>query len=396
MYRKNLIIILLALMIFACISMPVSAADTKVDNVNYKSNIYQETEEYVLVDVPQPLDIDTISPDGYLSPSKIANKDNQILPRYVLVVKSGEDVTLIFSIATDGTKFTTDLINPRITLNNIPVTSNTIDGNGDVKIIGTVPWNDPGTAVKLIELENLPADMKNKINRQFVVYTTTNDVMKAKNELYLLNKKYSEDSPQAIKDSLQKAWDSYHDGNYDLAFQAAKGGVDVSTSTEETTIAASWNTIVAIVVCLFIGGLIGVIFDRFWFRKDLTNLERLVLKYYRMRSEKPYAPAPISGECTKALERAFDFNAGRADLLTKLASEKGIHHVNPDSLTATNLKPSLLQALYEKKTYRRSAALDGGMKHLHACLDKKTAGKDTDSSSSPKKSIGNLFGHLRK
>ncbi len=105
-------------------------------------------------------------------------------------------------------------------------------------------------------------------------------------------------------------------------------------------------------------------------KPDLLKIEQVILKYYGMRSEKPLSPVKISKECEAIFERAFDFNANRAEMLNSQKDQYGVS-VDPNRINSPTLRPYLFQALYEKTQYGQCIAFDAGIDYLNKCLNEK-------------------------
>lgn len=102
-------------------------------------------------------------------------------------------------------------------------------------------------------------------------------------------------------------------------------------------------------------------------KPDLLKIEQVILKYYGMRSEKPLSPVKISKECEAIFERAFEFNANRAEMLKSQKDQNG-GSIDPNRINSPNLRPYLFQALYEKTQYGQCIAFDAGIDYLNKCL----------------------------
>lgn len=403
MNKHKIMTVLLLIILTAILVVPVHAAE--VSNIKYASEVYTETDNYVLDKVQEP--------PGYVtSANTVGGTDilDQTVPplhleRFAVLSKPGSGIDISFVLTSPGVKYQSDLQGLKVSVNTVPVTTDTITADKQVvRVQGNVPYDAvPNQAVRIIELSGMSAADNNK----FLVHVTSDEMAAAKNAIYLLNEKITKGRADSLKPDLQTAVDNYKKGNFVLAKTfAEKGAQQGSSQTEGFNDGLKLGLIFA-VISLVVGSIIG-----FWYAKksanipDLLKIEQVVVKYYGTRSENPFGPAKISKECEGILEKAFGFNAQRAEMLNPKIQKsqkdqysgsvdpdhldrpkvrpsmfRKLHEkilkpqkdqrggsVDPDSITISEHPPSLFQALYEKTQYGRCTAFDEGIVFLNKCL----------------------------
>lgn len=354
-------ILLLALIIAALGAGPVLAAE--ISAIQYVSEVYTETGNYAIAEVSQPPDY--VSAAKTVGGIDISTTPTLHFERYALVSKPGAGIDLSFILTSPGVPFTSDLNDVMVTINGVPVASDTLVADkGLVRVKGNVPFGaSMDQSVKIIHLEGLTDAENNK----FVVAVTTDERAAARNAIYLLNEKVTRGAGD-LQQNLQNAADSYKKGELIQAKIYADTGLQKSSIQTEESRQGIVQAVLAAIIFLLIGIGIGYLYGRKAANKpDLLKVEDLVLKYYGMRSENPLSTVMIPKECEAAFLRAFDFNAKRASLLKKQSDQPGTR-VDPDSLTSPDLRPSLFQALYEKTRYGRCNAFDAGISYLIRCM----------------------------
>ncbi|MEI6456824.1 MAG: hypothetical protein WCO93_11100 [bacterium] len=357
--------VLLLIILAAILAVPVYAAE--VSKTQYASEVYTENADYKISEIFKAPDI--LPPPGPIDGITIQTNPPVYFQRYALVSKPGSGIDISFVLTSPGVQYKSDLDGLKVSVNTVPVTTDTLTADkGVVRIQGIVPYAaTPDQAVRIIELSGMSATD----NNQFLVYVTTNEMAAAKNAIYLLNEKITKGGADSLKPVLQEAVDNYKKGNFILAKTFAEKGSQQGSSQTEGFNDGLLRGLIIAVILLVVGSVAGFLYGRKIANKpDLLKIEQVVLKYYGTRSENPFSPVKISRECDAVLERAFDFNAKRAELLKKQKDQPG-GSVDPNRLTSPELRPSLFQALYEKTKFGKCQAFDAGIVYLNKKLSEK-------------------------
>lgn len=367
MSNCSIIAVILLVAFTTLVAAPVYAEDA--GSIQYSAGVYTVTSNYTLTKVDQP--------PAYVSAAKTVDGINildQTVPplhfdRFGLVSKPGSGIDASFVLTSPGVKYESDLEGARVTVNNVPVMDGTIIANkGLVRVQGNIPYNAvPDQDFKIIRI----ADLSPNENAKFLVYTTTDEIAAAKNAIYLLNEKVVKNGAESFKPDLQAAVDNYKNGKFTQATIIAEAALQKDTIRGEGISTALLPALILALALAALGFYLGMVYGKKKANKpDLLKIEQVVLKYYGTRSEKPFSPVKLSRECEVVLERAFDFNANRAELLRKQKDLAG-SGVDPDRISGPGMRPSLFQALYEKTIYGKCQAFDAGIVYLNKNLGEK-------------------------
>lgn len=357
MKNDHIIPVLLLLTLLISIFIPVFGDEgIIIDNIQYNRGIHSEGTDLSLINAIIPSD--TSETNGF---EQIKGDNGEVLnlQRRYLVGKITEPVDVSASyITSTPQQFESDLVNFHIYLNEKEVTSDTIDGAGTMRIIGTVP-SEIGldTPFAIIRFPGL----SDEINTKFIAYTTTEQRAEAKNKLYTLNK-----AEKATED-LTKSLNFFKEGRFQEASIQSKSALQQDDSKQEGLILGILIGAIAAVILFFLGRFLGLKRGREQAtRKDLLKLEQIIHRYFQIKIEKPEGVQKLSSTCENFFHRSFEYNLQRVEQMNHSMEKYGDRYAEP--LKEKHLKPTFFQAFYESSQYGHNDNFIKALDRLSECL----------------------------